>query len=623
VDVGSLRTRLLALVLLLIVPAFLLLLASNLKRQDSEKALARERAITTAKLAAVNESFYVRQTRHQLATMTQFPFALMRDRALTEKGLKSLKRLQADYEDFGLVEMDGTVFCHTLGSNVTETFNPSLLRKVVEVRGFSQSVFHRDPLQKQPMLQFGYPVIGTNGTIARMMYASLKSHLIPDALTNVSLPKGGEVMVFDGEGNVLARHPDLGQWVGRRLPGHPFIQTSRIQQEGIFEAAGLDGVHRVFAVSRVGDNNQPFLFVTVGVPRQAVFAAADREFIGNSLLMALLVAFLSGLAWWYSDRFFVRPASAIVAAADRISEGDLRARTGLPRGKSELQRLAERFDQMAARLERRQSELEQANSEIKSHNKQLEERVAERTQALQLANRELEAFSYSVSHDLRAPLRHMDGFAQMLLKNPKVREDPGAQRQVGVITSAAKQMGKLIDDLLSFSFMGRKALTNGEVNFSEVVQDVIAEAVTREPERKMEWHVEPLPVVLGDAALLRQVWINLISNAVKYTRGRTPAIITISCRDSGAETIFSVRDNGAGFDMAYAGKLFGVFQRLHRAEEFEGTGIGLANVRRIVTRHGGRAWAEGKLGMGAIFSFSLPNISRASEDPRHQNNLHG
>jgi light-regulated signal transduction histidine kinase (bacteriophytochrome) len=232
--------------------------------------------------------------------------------------------------------------------------------------------------------------------------------------------------------------------------------------------------------------------------------------------------------------------------------------------------------------------------------------VAERTSELQALNSELEAFSYSVSHDLRAPVRHMQGFAKLLLKNPKIQEDPAMQRQLDTIVGSAKQMGMLIDDLLGFSRMGRQSLTMGKVDSTKTVNAVIAEITASEPEREIDWVIDSLPEVRGDAALLRQVWTNLISNAVKYSRERKPAIISIFARDEATETIFAVRDNGAGFDMAYADKLFGVFQRLHNADEFEGTGIGLATVRRIVSRHEGRTWAESKVGEGATFYFSIP-----------------
>lgn len=595
--------------LLLLVPAFFLLLLGNLKRQRSEKALAKERAVTLAKLAAAHESYYVRESRQQLVSMTQFPLVLMQDWALVEKGLKSLKRLQPDFADFGLVEANGTVFCHTLGSNVTQTVSPTLLQKTLKTREFSANTFE---FRNTISLQFAYPVLRTDGTLARVMYASLKGNLLSDALTNISLGDGGVVTVFDSEGRVLARRPDPEKWVGRQSGSSPLFQKAAQQREEVFETAGVDGIERIYGLGTVVDQNKPILFVAVGIPRREAFAQADAKFGGNLILALLSTALLLAAAWWYSDRIFLRPAKAIVTAADRIEKGDLKARVGLPRGKSELHRLATGFDQMAASLEKRQSELEKANQEITSHNTQLEKHVAERTRELQMTNRELEAFSYSVSHDLRAPVRHMHGFAQILLKNPKVQEDPAMQRQLATIVGAAKQMGMLIDDLLAFSRMGRQSLAMGKVDSAQTVNAVVAEITASEPEREIEWRIEFLPEVQGDGALLRQVWTNLISNAVKYSRERKPAIITIFARDSAAETIFAVRDNGAGFDMAYADKLFGVFQRLHSADEFEGTGIGLATVRRIVSRHDGRTWAEGKAGEGATFYFSIPKNNPTS-----------
>jgi signal transduction histidine kinase len=593
----------LILVLLLLVPAFFLLLLGNLKRQRSEKALARERAVTLAKLAAAHESYYIRESRQQLASMSQFPLVLMRDRAAVERGLKSLKRLQPDFADFGLVETDGKIYCHTLGTNVTQTVSSNLVQKVLKTRDFSAGTFEFENVLS---LQFAYPIVRTDGRLARVMYASLKGNLLSDALTNISLGDGGVVTVFDAEGRVLARRPDPDKLVGQQSSPSPLFQKITREKEDVFEVPGLDGVDRVYARSKVADQNKPMLFVTVGIPRREAFAEADAKFGGNLVLAFLSTVLLLMAAWWYSDRIFIRPAKAIVTAADRIEKGDLKARVGLRKGKSELHRLATGFDEMAASLEKRQSELEQANQAIKSHNTQLEKHVAERTSELQLLNSELEAFSYSVSHDLRAPVRHMQGFAKILLKNPKIQEDPAMQRQLDTIVSSAKQMGMLIDDLLEFSRMGRQSLAKGKVDSTKTVNAVIAEIMGREPDRAIDWRIESLPEVHGDPALLRQVWTNLISNAVKYSRERKPAIITIFARDSAAETIFAVRDNGAGFDMAYADKLFGVFQRLHNAEEFEGTGIGLATVRRIVSRHEGRAWAEGKVGEGATFYFSIP-----------------
>ncbi len=240
---------------------------------------------------------------------------------------------------------------------------------------------------------------------------------------------------------------------------------------------------------------------------------------------------------------------------------------------------------------------------IESLNADLTRRAAQLT----AANKELEAFSYSVSHDLRAPLRHIDGYAARLTKLTGDTLDEKSRRCVKVISDAAKEMGQLIDSLLQFSRTGRVEMLESEVDLTRVAQEAATAVQAASPGRNIVWRQSPLPRVKGDPALLKQVFANLLSNAVKYSRPRDPAIIEVGTTNgSPGETVFFVRDNGVGFEMDYSDKLFGVFQRLHRTEEFEGTGIGLANVRRIIERHGGRTWAEGEVDKGATFYFTLP-----------------
>jgi len=238
--------------------------------------------------------------------------------------------------------------------------------------------------------------------------------------------------------------------------------------------------------------------------------------------------------------------------------------------------------------------------------KEAESEIIRQKMELETANKELEAFSYSVSHDLRAPLRHVDGFVDLLRKQSAEILDARGRRYLDVIASSARQMGTLIDDLLVFSRMSRTDLRRTKVASESLVHEV--RDALGEIGHRIVWKIDSLPQIEADAPMLRQVWANLIGNAVKYSRTRDPAEIEIGCNEENEEFVFRVRDNGVGFDMQYAHKLFGVFQRLHRADEFEGTGIGLANVRRIVSRHGGRTWAEGKLDGGATFFFSLPKI---------------
>lgn len=245
-----------------------------------------------------------------------------------------------------------------------------------------------------------------------------------------------------------------------------------------------------------------------------------------------------------------------------------------------------------------QGKIVRLNDELRSHAAQVE-----------AANQELEAFSYSVSHDLRAPVRHIDGFVKLLDKHAAGTLDERGRRYLDIIGDAAHQMGLLIDDLLVFSRMGRADLHPASVALNSLVDEAIAALQMEIEGRNIHWRIASLPQVQADLSMLRQVWINLIANALKYSRPRDPAEIEIGILGSSeGESVFFVRDNGVGFDMKYVDKLFGVFQRLHRSEEFEGTGIGLANVRRIISRHGGRTWAEGMVSEGATFYFSLPNI---------------
>ena len=258
-----------------------------------------------------------------------------------------------------------------------------------------------------------------------------------------------------------------------------------------------------------------------------------------------------------------------------------------------------------------ENDLLQSNRRLESLVEKLNAELRDKTAQLEVTNKEFESFSYSISHDLRAPLRAIDGFSQMMQEDYLERLDAEGKRYLSVIRQNSSRMGALIDDLLEFSQLGRQPVAQGEVNVDALVREVVEEVLNSEPRGERgaaapQIEVGPLPPARGDRGLLRQVWTNLIANAVKYSGKVQRPFIQVSGSEVGAENHYSVRDNGVGFNMQYVDQLFRVFQRLHRADEFGGTGVGLAIVHRIVTRHGGRVWAEGVVNNGAVFSFSLP-----------------
>jgi signal transduction histidine kinase len=345
--------------------------------------------------------------------------------------------------------------------------------------------------------------------------------------------------------------------------------------------------------------------VWIDFPRTLVLAPA-RAVLRRMVLLGLGIVFFAAFAVaWLSARL-ARPLHDLTLAAEAIAAGEYSRRVKTDR-RDEIGRLGTAFNTMTDYVADAHRELE---DRVQHRTARLEETQAElehQVREFSVVNEELEAFTYSVSHDLRAPLRHVTGFAALMERSAASKLDADERRWLHTIADAGARMGRLIDDLLAFSRSGRTTLVNKRVPLEQVVREAQAELAADPRSADVTWVVAPLPDVEGDSAMLRLVFVNLIGNALKYTRNRPDPRIEIGVDRQPGEIVIFVRDNGVGFDMQYVDKLFGVFQRLHDVEDFEGTGIGLANVRRIVHRHGGRTWAEGVVDAGATFYFSLPD----------------
>jgi signal transduction histidine kinase len=600
------------LVLLLVIPAFGLVLYGHLEQRRIETARVGEGAIAISQLAAANQENFIKNSRQLLATLADIRFlVLATDQSFCQTHFSNLRKLLPDYLTFGLIETNGVVFCSAEPTNRSMNLGDRpYFQRVVQTREFSTGDFQVGRLSGQPSLNFGYPVLDEHGQLKRVLFASLKLSLLSEAAARIRLPAGGTVTVIDRNGNVLAHHPESGKWVGKALSASPVVQRILTQKGGVFEMPGLDGTRSLHAVTAITNGETPIMFVSVGIPAAVSYAPANEALVRNLIVLGLVAVVVLAAARSYAQRFFLRPVNTLVGVAKQFAEGNLNARTGTIQGSAELLQLGQAFNDMAVRLQKRQAEIEQAHQQISSLNQGLERRVEERTSQLEEANKELASFSYSVSHDLRAPLRHVGAYVEMLRQESGAALTENGRRHLAVISQAARQMGNLIDDLLSFSREGRAELRRTLIRMEEPVNEVLHELKNDTEGRNIQWTIGALPQVFADWAMMKQVWMNLFSNAAKYTRHKERAEVNVGCRLKESEFEFYVRDNGAGFDMQYVDKLFGVFQRLHSEGEFEGTGIGLANVRRIVSRHGGRTWAEGKIGEGATFYFTLPNPAR-------------
>jgi signal transduction histidine kinase len=579
IDPRSLRTRLaLILAAAAAVPVLVLvpLYANEAANQELTDVLARQQAL--AGVLAQDASDYI--TLHQAAVklLAGQPGLLALSPAEQQAVLKNNNAAYPDVSGFSTVAADGEWVARSDNLQGVSWLGDPVFEAARRTNQVAMDI-RISPVINSPVFLLGVPILDAEGRFGGMVSASLESSRISALLKHTDFGADAQTNLVTAAGRVIA-HPD--QDLVARLAdvsANPSVAAflNDPSPNGSLRIAKPGGAV-LASYARVPDLG---LGVIVERPDATALAAAHGklDMLFGGLLVAMGAAAGFGVL---ASGWLGRPLATLGAAVHDLAAGD--DNSPLPdSGLTEVVGLTAAFGSMRGRVLRHTAEL-------------------------QAANAELEAFSYSVSHDLRAPLRAINGFSRILLEEHADQLAPEAHKYLGLVRHNARQMGRLIDDLLSFSRLSRQGLCEDRVLPGELVRAVLDDLAPEREGRRVEVVVGELLPCRADVALLRQVFVNLIGNALKFTRQRAVGHIEIGCAQVDGEVVYFVTDDGAGFDMKYAHKLFGVFQRLHRAEDYDGTGVGLAIVQRIVHRHGGRVWADGALDHGATFSFTLGNV---------------
>lgn len=597
----SIRARLLLLILFATLTPVIVVGVNFLDYRDSEIAVARRQLSAMAQYIAKDLSDTVRGTAQLHHGLSRARDLDTRDKAACSAFLAAVLKAHPQYTGILTITPDGDLFCDSLRTGKA--------LHLTDRRYFRQALASENALAVEPafgrltgiaVLQIAYAARHDTGEPKFVLLASLNLEQYTQS-RSTNLPFESAVLaLMDGKGTMLAWHPGGEKLRGTSFAGSPLHRLARGREgDNVPEDIDVGGKSRVWATTALSEFPDAELYIMVGVSKADLVAAANRRLNRALGILAVFLLLALGGAWALAELGIRRQSARIIAAVARFSGGDFGARVGRPYPRGEIGDLMAALDRTAEWVQAQRDVIERLNAD-------LERRVAERTAQIETGIKELEDFTYTVSHDLRTPLRAIGGFSRILEEDYGDKLDDEARRLIGVVRENTRRMGQLIDDLLTFSRLGRNPMVATGINMEALARSALAEIGAPAAAGRARIEIHPLPEAWGDPALIKQVWTHLLSNAIKFSGKRDQPLIEVSAHDDGADAVYCVKDNGAGFDMRYYEKLFGVFQRLHGNDEFPGVGVGLAIVRRIVSRHGGRVWAEGRPGEGATFYFALP-----------------
>ena len=594
-SLGSLRVRAILLVLLAIIPLVGLTLYSYLDQRATAIVEAQRDAVVAVKFVAKIQETLLRDTNQLLQTLTQLPQVLKLDPAACSLLFARVIENHENFTTLVAAYPSGLVFASA--PTRTDPLNlrdRSWFKEVLQTRDLVIGDAYLGRISRRHTLPLAFPVQNPGGEVTAIVAIGLDLDWLGRFIMQTGLPPGTILLITDHQGRVIFRYPHPENYIGKQFPEASIIKTMISQKEGTAEDVCPSGGPWLYGFTQFSSPTQGF-HVAVGIPQDVAFADIDWDLKRNLLYLGLVALLVMAAAWVGGGLFLVRPIKGLQQITHQLAAGELTVRAGPPYRSGEMGLLARDFDRMADALQERDNRLQQAADEL---NRRLQE--------LNAAYKELESFSHTVAHDLRAPLRGIGGFSRILLEESGEKLDAEGIRYLHIIQSDIKKMGNLIDDLLTLSRLARREMKFVKIEMEDLARSLFEKLKEMEPERNVQVQMHPLPPAWGDREMVRQVLENLFSNALKFTRPRKAAVIEVSGEARKGETVYCLRDNGVGFEMAYADKLFKVFQRLHLEREFEGTGMGLAIVQRILQRHGGRIWVAGKVGEGAKFCFSLP-----------------